>query len=156
MKRWFCILALALSFLLPALPAEAATESISTTRLLDSIAEARGKVVLVNFFAAFCPPCRKEIPGLIRIREEYPEEELLIIGVAVDRDLRQMEDFIARSGFNYPVFYGGEEVAYAFRVDAIPHNVLYSKEGKIVFDEAGYIPERHLRKLLDELIKGKL
>lgn len=139
-----------------AIPASAEPRNTTTTQLLDTIAAAKGKVVLVNFFASFCPPCRKEVPGLIRIRSEFSSDELEIIGVSVDRTLQDMTGFVREYDFNFPVYYGGEELAFAFQVSSIPHNVIYDREGRMVVNEAGYVPEEALTAFLkDMLMKEK-
>ncbi len=156
MKRAMTFLALcALCVLaLTAGPARAETPEISTRQLLDTIASAKGKVVVINFFAAFCPPCRKEIPGLIRIRDGFSPDDVIMIGVSVDPDREAMESFIAKNAFNYPVFHGNEELAYAFRVDAIPHNLVYDRQGKIVLNEPGYVPEGRLSAMLRQWMQA--
>lgn len=134
------------------MPASAEHRAITTTQLLDLIAAAKGKVVLVNFFASFCPPCRKEVPGLIRIRSEYSSDELEIIGVSVDRTLEDMTAFVREYDFNFPVYYGGEELAFAFQVSSIPHNVIYDQDGRMVVNEAGYVPEEALTAFLKDML----
>lgn len=155
MKKILLFLAVALFLPFAAHVAQAKTPSIQTSQLLDTIAEQKGKVVMVNFFAAFCPPCKREIPGLKKIREDLSPDDFFIIGIAVDTDLQEMEDFIKNTGFNYPVFYGGEEVAFSFGVSGIPHNIIYDRSGRIVVNEAGYVPENALRDFLGKLMEQK-
>ena len=143
---WLCLSVIAV-------PAVNAAETIGTTALLDTIAAAKGKVVLVNFFASFCPPCRKEIPGLIQLRSDISQEELEITGVSVDHTREEMEKFITQYNFNFPVYYGGEEVAYAFRVSGIPHNIIYDRQGRMVVNEPGYIPENILLEFLQQMLR---
>lgn len=148
------IFALLFSLMLP-LMAQAATPAIKTAQLLDIIAANKGKIVMVNFFAAFCPPCKREIPGLKKIREEFSPDDFFIIGIAVDTDLQEMETFIENTKFNYPVYYGGEEVGFAFGVSGIPHNVIYGRDGVVVVNEAGFVPEKALREFLNGLLERK-
>lgn len=155
MKRLLRPLIYALMLALTPAAAFAEGQTIGTTALLDRIAEARGKVVLVNFFASFCPPCREEIPGLIRLRAQFSPDQLEIIGVSVDNSLADMDAFVPKYDFNYPVFYGGEEVAFAFRVSGIPHNVIYNREGSMVVNQAGYLPEEDLVGFLRDMLNRK-
>lgn len=143
--------------LLLLMPASAFAEgpAIGTTPLLDLIAAARGKVVVVNFFASFCPPCRKEIPGLIELRSQFPLDKVEIIGVSVDNTLEDMEAFVQKYDFNYPVYYGGEELAFAYRVSAIPHNVMYDRAGRMAYNQSGYLAEEDLAGLLREVLSRK-
>ena len=71
---------------------------VHTYELLDELAANHGKVILVNFFAAFCGPCRREIPELIKMRKEIPEEDLLIIGIAIDQNIREADSFVRSMG----------------------------------------------------------
>jgi thiol-disulfide isomerase/thioredoxin len=151
MKRtavFFLCLLFACTALSRAEEASRRTPSISTRQLLDKIAASRGKVVVINFFASFCPPCRLEIPGLIAMRSELPAADLEIIGVSLDEDMGDMESFVADCRFNFPVYHGGSELAFAYHVTAIPHNVVYDRKGRIVFNQAGYVPDARFRALL--------
>ena len=156
---------LAFAFLLSALPAKAAdTESpsasgklrpIQTYELLDMLAEEHGKVILVNFFASFCGPCRQEIPELIQLRKEISQEDLVIIGVAIDQDIRDAEEFVKKMGMrgSYPVFFAQEDLVRSYRINAIPFNVIYNRQGRIEVSEAGYVPADDMKKFIMDLIR---
>lgn len=128
---------------------------VHTYQLLDELAANHGKVILVNFFAAFCGPCRREIPELMQMRKEIPEEDLLIIGIAIDQNIREADSFVKSMGMAgvYPVYYGGEELARAYRIDAIPFNVVYNRDGHIEASEAGYVPGPEMKQFLMSLIR---
>jgi len=158
---------LALSVLLSSIPASAAEnpspalnraeplKAIKTYELLDILAANHGKIILVNFFAAFCGPCRREIPELMQMRKEIPEEELLIIGVAIDQDIREADAFVKSLGVQeaYPVFYGGADLSRSYRISAIPFNVIYNRKGHIEVSEPGYIPGAEMKQFLMDLIR---
>ena len=130
-------------------------KQVHTYELLDELAANHGKVILVNFFAAFCGPCRREIPELMSMRKEIPQEDLLIIGIAIDQDIREADSFVKSMGMMgaYPVYYGGEELARAYRIDAIPFNVIYNRDGHIEASEAGYVPGPEMKRFLMSLIR---
>lgn len=134
---------------------DAGIRAVHTYELLDKLAANHGKVILVNFFAAFCGPCRREIPELIKMRKEISEKDLLIIGVAIDQDIREADSFVKSMGMldAYPVYYGGEELARAYRIDAIPFNVVYNRDGHIEASEAGYVPGPEMKQFLMSLIR---
>jgi len=156
---------LAVCVTISAMPAFAASESIPTEKstlepiltyqLLDKLAAEHGKVILVNFFASFCGPCRREIPELIQLRKEFSEQDLVIIGIAIDQDIRDAASFVDELGVAkaYPVYYGGEDLARSYRISAIPFNVIYNREGRIEVSEAGYIPSADMKKFLQDLIR---
>ena len=102
MKKLALLLA-CVALLLAPVAARAQGQSIGTTPLLDLVAAAKGKVVVLNFFASFCPPCRMEIPGLMKLRSQFSPDEVEIIGISVDNTLTDMDEFARNYDFNYPV-----------------------------------------------------
>ena len=95
-----------------------------------------GEVVLLNFWASWCPPCRREIPAFIDAQEEFGDEGLQIVGVAID-NRQAVVDFIDPMGVNYPILLGGEEgiglaEAYGNRMGTLPYTVLIDRDGRIV------------------------
>ena len=162
--RFMLCAALAFTFLLPVCSASAeqgetaksgGLRAIQTYELLDILAEEHGKVILVNFFASFCGPCRKEIPELIQMRKEISKDDLVIIGVSIDQDIRDAEDFVKSMGIEnaYPVFYAQEDVVRSYRINAIPFNVIYNRQGRIEVSEAGYVPADDMKMFLMDLIR---
>jgi thiol-disulfide isomerase/thioredoxin len=130
-------------------------QSVQTYEFLDILASHHGKVILVNFFASFCGPCRREIPELIEMRKEIPEEDLVMIGVDIDDSLQDAEHFVKSMGMldAYPVYYGGNDLTRSYRIDAIPFNVIYNREGHIEVSEAGYVPSSEMKQFLMGLIR---
>ena len=95
-----------------------------------------GEVVLLNFWASWCPPCRREIPAFIDLQEDFGDEGLQIVGVAID-DRQAVIDFTDPMGVNYPILLGGEEgigiaEAYGNRMGVLPYTILVDREGRIV------------------------
>ena len=101
-----------------------------------SIKEWDGKVLMINFWATWCPPCRKEIPAFIDLQEAYKDKGLAIIGVAIDTK-DNVVDFVDPMGINYPVLIGNEEgislaKAYGNRYGVLPYTVFVDRSGKII------------------------
>ena len=101
-----------------------------------NIKEWDGKVLMINFWATWCPPCRKEIPAFIDLQEAYQDKGLVIIGVAIDTK-DNVVDFVDPMGINYPVLIGNEEgislaKAYGNRYGVLPYTVFVDRSGKIV------------------------
>ena len=98
MRRLSCLIAL-LACLVLALPAFAAPQKadaisgISSEKVLDIVKANKGKLVFINFFATWCPPCREEIPELISIRKAYPADKVVIVGISLDSDRGKLESF---------------------------------------------------------------
>jgi len=130
-------------------------ETINAQGVQDIIAKNKGKVVLVNFWATWCPPCRAEIPELIELRKKFSDDELVMIGVAVDQESDVVDEFMQKEAkFNYPVYFAAEDIGPAFRIQSIPRTMMYGPGGKRVFDKEGSYPgemfERYIKKMLTD------
>lgn len=124
---------------------------IKRADIADTLQAAKGKTVLINFFASWCPPCREEIPDLIKIRKDVGSDKLVMIGISVDDnpgDLKKMAD---KFPFNYPVFLAGPGVAQAFQVQSIPLNIVYGPDGSVVFAESGMIDYDTVKHILKQV-----
>jgi peroxiredoxin len=100
---------------------------------LVSSDEFKGKVVVVDFWATWCGPCREEIPGYVALQEKYGKDGLVVVGVSLDQaGPKVVKDFIAKSAINYRVVMGDEAVVTAFGgVEAIPTTFLIDRSGQI-------------------------
>ncbi|MFA7227837.1 MAG: TlpA disulfide reductase family protein [Melioribacteraceae bacterium] len=118
------------------------------------LSDLRGKVVILDFWATWCPPCRKGIPDLIELKKKYGSKGFEIIGVSVDTDTKdEVVPFMKEKGINYPVVYGNMNVYQQYGgIRAIPTSFVVDKQGKIVASYEGLIPhstyENHIKKLL--------
>ncbi|RKX69427.1 TlpA family protein disulfide reductase [candidate division WOR-3 bacterium] len=101
----------------------------------------KGKVVLVDFWAVWCPPCRMSIPELIRIYERYHDQGLVVIGVSLDRDLNEVRRFIKQYDIPYLILLGNEAVVKKFEIRSIPNLYLFDKNGEVVAHRIGYSAE---------------
>jgi len=114
----------------------------------------QGQVSLVGFWATWCPPCRREIPGFIELQETYADQGFSVVGLSVDRKpVNEVMAFVEENGINYPVLMANAEIAAAFGgVEAIPTTFLIDREGRIVASKQGYWSraaiESELKKLL--------
>ncbi len=132
-----------------------AVDSISHIDLLKTINAARGRVVVINFFATWCAPCLQEIPGLKRIRDSFPEEQLLLLGVSMDNEKQVLEAFLAKESFNYPIYLGDNGVAQVFQVRGVPKLLVYSQRGGLALKHDGFISESELRGHLKEILSNE-
>ncbi len=114
----------------------------------------RGKVILLNFWATWCGPCRAEIPSLITLQKHY-KDRLQVIGVAVDEDDENyVRQFVVSEGINYPIAMGTNEVRMAYGgVGALPTVFVINTEGRLVQKHVGLfnpvLYETEVRALLD-------
>lgn len=94
----------------------------------------KGKAVLVNFWATWCPPCIEEIPSLIKTYDEFKGRGLVILGITIDANGKKIiPNFVKEHNINYPVILDVDQrFSRSFSVFGVPENILIDKTGKIV------------------------
>lgn len=114
-----------------------------------SLAGYKGKWVLVNYWATWCPPCLEEIPDLIALHENK-KNNLIVIGVAIDyRNAKQVTDFADSLLVNYPIVLGTPKVVNQIGpVQGLPTTYLYNPEGKMVAQQVGPITREAVQKYI--------
>ncbi|MBE7446472.1 MAG: TlpA family protein disulfide reductase [Planctomycetia bacterium] len=116
----------------------------------------KGKVVVVDLWASWCPPCKKEIPGFINLYKKYKDKGVEIIGVALDENGSEtVPPFVKKTGINYPVYLGGNDIASQYSLNAYPTTIIYSKNGKIANKHVGYVSEEEFDEELSKLLENK-
>ena len=123
---------------------------------MRSAKEWDGKVLLVNFWATWCPPCKKEIPAFIALQEQYADKGLQIIGIAID-DEDSVKDYADSMGMNYPVMAAEVNAIqlardYGNRVSALPFSAFVDRKGKIVKIKAGGLSKESAEKIIQPLL----
>ena len=109
-----------------------------------SLSAYKGKVVLLNFWATWCGPCKAEIPGFVRLQEKYRDQGLVIVGYSVDDTAEKAKAYAAEYKMNYPILLGEgrEEVQDAYGpIWGIPASFIISKDGKVCRKHMGIAPE---------------
>jgi peroxiredoxin len=121
-----------------------------------SLSHWEGQVVMLNFWAPWCPPCRKEVPAFIELQEKYAERGFTIVGITVDtRDNAQT--FADTMGINYPVLIAEEkgiELAenYGNKVAALPYTVVLDRQGKIRFTHRSELSREQADQIISDLL----
>jgi thiol-disulfide isomerase/thioredoxin len=126
----------------------------------ETLADYKGKVVLVNFWATWCDPCREEIPWLIEMQDKYGPKGFTVLGIAMDEEGKPVvAPFVAKERYdvkgeklpmNYPIVIGNEGVAEKFGgLLGYPTSVLISKDGKQLKRVTGIINEEEISKLIE-------
>jgi len=108
------------------------------------LSDLRGKVVLLEFWATWCPPCRESIPAMNELYKKYNEKGLLLLGISVDKGQNIAEDllsFVREYSISYPVLLDTKNINNIYGIYSIPTTVLIDKEGKIVLKNIGFSPE---------------
>ena len=109
-----------------------------------SLSSYKGKVVLLNFWATWCGPCKAEIPGFVRLQEKYRDKGLVIVGYSVDDTAEKAKAYAAEYKMNYPILLGEgrEDVQDAYGpIWGIPASFIISKDGKVCRKHMGIAPE---------------
>jgi len=118
-----------------------------------TLQDLKGKVVLLNFWATWCPPCRKEMPDLETLYQRFGSQGLVILGVS-DEEATKVRPFIEQQKISYPVLLdSGRKVNELFQIEGIPKTFIYDREGKIV---AQSIDMRTQKQFLEMLGKAGL
>jgi len=120
------------------------------------LAHWKGKVVLLNFWAPWCPPCRKEIPDLIKLQAKYANRGFTVVGIAIDT-ADNTQAFADQLDLNYPILVGGEkgiELAKKLgnTVGVLPYSVVLNQQGQPVYTHRGEIRPTRLEKVLAPIL----
>ncbi len=114
-----------------------------------------GKTLLVTFFATWCPPCMQEVPTLIELQRQFPQDNFSVIGLSVDEGgPNVVAKLIEKRSITYPVLMADETTAHGFGgVAGIPTSFLVNKEGNVVKKYPGYVPhtvlENDIKKIMN-------
>ena len=107
----------------------------------QSLAKWSGKVLAINFWATWCPPCKEEIPDFMELQNDYGEQGLQFVGIALQYP-DELKEFLEEIPINYPLLAGGSEVAKAATklgngIGALPYTVIIDRQGVIQFTKRG-------------------
>ena len=122
-------------------------DSTGKTHTLDQY---KGKWVLVNFWATWCPPCLKEIPDFVSLYEARKSQNFMALGIAIDyQDPKEVTDFVKKLSMSYPLVMGDDKIMAQFGdVVGLPVSFLYDPQGKLVLKKIGTLPKETLEKYL--------
>ena len=120
-----------------------------------SLRDYRGNVVLVNFWATWCAPCRDEIPDIQATYEAYQDDGFVVLGVNVEESRQQVEPFVAALGMTYPVLLDETgQVLKMYRAIGLPMSVILDQDGVIKVRHIGYVTDAQLERYLAQLLPG--
>jgi len=111
--------------------------------MIDSRGLFAGKVVVLNAWATWCPPCRQEMPDLVRLSKILPADKFLVVGLSVDNSLEDVKGFVTEQKVSFPMFWdkGGSKIASpVFKSFRFPETFILNRDGIVVEKIAGTIP----------------
>ena len=124
-----------------------------------TLAEWRGRVVVLNFWATWCPPCRDEMPGFVQLQQEFEVKGLQFVGVAID-DPGTVRKFLQQHPVNYPVLVGDERApawadSLGNTMSFLPFSVVFDRDGHQVHAQIGLFRREQLLKVIAPVLKTK-
>jgi peroxiredoxin len=103
------------------------------------LAEQRGKVVMINFWATWCGPCRQEMPQLNALYQKYRASGFTLLGVNVDEDSPKAADLAAKLGVKFPVLLDADKtVSKLYDMNSMPATILIDRDGRVRYLHRGY------------------
>jgi len=113
-------------------------------------------VLVVNYWATWCAPCREEIPGFVRLQERYGSRGLQFVGIAIDQP-DKVAEFASELRINYPLLLGGLEIIELLRqagnrAGVLPYTLVIDRKGNLVSREPGGLKEVRLESLIQRLL----
>ncbi len=114
------------------------------------------KVVILNFWATWCPPCIREIPGFIKLQKQYGKQGLQFIGIAIDNP-KAVQEFVKKMGMNYQILLGDQEaidlaISLGNKMAGLPFTVIINRKGQIISQQIGEISEPEVEKIILPLL----
>ena len=118
-----------------------------------SLQDLRGKVVMVDFWSSWCPPCREEAPTLARMYQKYKEKDVVFLGVAIWDSEPEVKQFIKQNNLAYANGLDSRGIiAIDYGVKGIPEKYFIDRHGNVIRKFIGPVTEEQLSKVLDELL----
>jgi thiol-disulfide isomerase/thioredoxin len=118
------------------------------------LADRKGKVVLVNVWASWCPPCRQETPGLVALANAYRDKAFEIVGVSMDDSPDPVRRFVREYQVPYPIVMPSQDSILNRAVEALPTSFLVDGQGRVAKVYTGAVSESQLRADVDRLLAG--
>jgi len=115
-----------------------------------------GKIKVVNFWATWCPPCRKEIPELMALHKDYADQGVVVIGIAID-DPEAVSEYLTETAINYPLLMATDNGIELSRqlgneVGAVPFTLVADRHGQVIFRHPGALDKTDLEQIIKPLL----
>jgi len=119
-------------------------------------ADWKGKLLVVNFWASWCPPCVEEMPALSRLQTEFKQQNVVFVGIGIDSP-SNIREFLQKTPVSYPIVLGGLEGSNLSKQmgntqGALPYTVVINSKGKSIYTKLGKISEEELKKAINSAL----
>jgi thiol-disulfide isomerase/thioredoxin len=126
---------------------------------MQSVAQWRGRILVINFWATWCPPCLKEIPELIKWQQAYQDQSLQFVGIAIE-DRQSVVDYLQTININYPILIAGDAGSTLSRqlgniISAVPFTVIVNSQGQIIHRQPGELSYEQFLQVVQPLLSAK-
>jgi thiol-disulfide isomerase/thioredoxin len=130
--------------------APASFELKDTAGVKHELAAYKGKWVLVNYWATWCPPCLEEVPDLVNLYDHRRKKDLMVLGVVFDyKSTKEVADYVDDMLMSYPIVLGDDEVAAQIgTADVLPTTFIYNPQGELVKIKRGLITKQYIEKII--------
>ena len=117
---------------------------------MHKLSDYRGKWVIVNYWATWCPPCLEEVPDLVTLYDSRKNKDVMILGVVLDyKDAQEVTTYVDDMLMSYPIIYGNESVTKQIGpAEVLPTSFIYNPKGKLVKIKHGKVTTEYLEKLI--------
>jgi len=105
-----------------------------------TLSSLRGKVVFLDFWASWCPPCRMSIPKVQQLHERFKGKKVVVLGINVENNAKTAANFAKKENLGYTVLVGNDKVEKDYRISSIPGFFIIDTQGRILKKYAGYFP----------------
>lgn len=119
----------------------------------------QGKILIINFWATWCPPCLKEMPEFVKLQEEYKDRGLQFVGIAIE-EKQPVQEYLQRINVNYPILIGGEGATLLAQqlgnlINTVPFTVIVNQQGQIVHRQLGELTRQKALEFIEPLLAAK-
>ena len=116
-----------------------------------SLSDFKGNVVVLNFWATWCPPCIAEIPDFVKVFNEFKDKDVQFIGVS-NEDISTLKSFAAEYNINYPILVDDKNIMEIWGIRAIPTTFVFDRDGQIVFKNVGMMTREQIRNVIENIL----